>query len=266
MNKPAMQKIFNKKKSRELSLWQGKFAIWEGGGAYFGNTFDTNFHQHHALQICIAPEGNFRLKVSEEDDWLICESAIIDSNTNHQIDGQGICILLIYLDPEQRLSRTIRKKMKAEKILLLSRSYEVGDILNQLQLNTLEKTELLAVIEKILVSFFLDEQMVRSVDPRVKTVINRIKSMAGMPIAAMELAQIVNLSESRLAHLFNEQTGIPIRRYILWVRLQKAVAEMLNGNSLTEVAHESGFSDSAHFTRTFRKMFGIIPSKTKLEP
>lgn len=261
-----MQKIFNKKKSQELYLWQGKFTIWEGGGAYFGNTFDTNSHQHHALQICIAPEGSFKLKSNDESDWLTCESAIIDSNISHKIDGLGICLLLIYLDPEQYLSRIIRQKMGSEKILLLSRSYGIRSILEQLQLNTLERTDLLAVVKKVLIEIFPDKQLVGSIDPRVKAVINRIKSMAGMPVAAMELAQIVNLSESRLAHLFNEEMGIPIRRYILWVRLQKAIVEMLNGNSLTEVAHESGFADSAHFTRTFRKMFGIVPSSLNIHP
>jgi AraC-like DNA-binding protein len=32
------------------------------------------------------------------------------------------------------------------------------------------------------------------------------------------------------------------------------------GDSLTEVAHEAGFSDSAHLTRTFRSLLGIAPS------
>ncbi|KAF0241926.1 MAG: AraC family transcriptional regulator, partial [bacterium] len=110
------------------------------------------------------------------------------------------------------------------------------------------------------------EKRERSIDPRIEKVISTIKSMAGTPLTAIELAQIAGLSESRLAHLFNEQTGIPIRRYILWVKLQKAIVEMINTNSLTEVAHASGFADSAHFTRTFRRMFGIVPSSLNIHP
>lgn len=259
-----MEKIFNEK--QEKVLWEGKFALWEGGGAYWGSTFDTKPHQHHAIQICIAFEGSFRLKSHEENDWLTCELAIIDCNVNHQIDGSGICLLLIYLDPEQRLSRAIRKKMANEKIFLLLRSNEIRLIFKQLGLSISEKTNLLSIVEKVLAALLPNENRERSIDPRIEKVINTIKSMTGGSLAAIELAQIAGLSESRLAHLFNEQTGIPIRRYILWVRLQKAVVEMINTNSLTEVAHASGFADSAHFTRTFRRMFGIVPSSLNIHP
>jgi AraC-like DNA-binding protein len=32
------------------------------------------------------------------------------------------------------------------------------------------------------------------------------------------------------------------------------------GGSLTDAAHEAGFADSAHLSRTFRRMFGVAPS------
>lgn len=61
-------------------------------------------------------------------------------------------------------------------------------------------------------------------------------------------------------HLFKEQVGIPIRRYILWTRLQVSVQHVLQGETLTQAAHSAGFADSAHFSRTFSDMFGIRPS------
>jgi len=30
---------------------------------------------------------------------------------------------------------------------------------------------------------------------------------------------------------------------------------------LTDAAHQAGFSDAAHMTRAFRRMFGVTPSK-----
>jgi AraC-like DNA-binding protein len=37
----------------------------------------------------------------------------------------------------------------------------------------------------------------------------------------------------------------------------RAVDRMAAGDSLTAAAHHAGFSDSAHFSRTFHRMFGL---------
>ena len=68
------------------------------------------------------------------------------------------------------------------------------------------------------------------------------------------------MSVGRFAHLFRDNTGVPLRRYLLWLRLVEAIRLMASAASLTDVAHGVGFADSAHLTRTFRRMFGIAPS------
>jgi len=56
----------------------------------------------------------------------------------------------------------------------------------------------------------------------------------------------------------------PQRPYILWLRLQRAAGDMTDGASVTSAAHRAGFSDSAHLTRTFRRMLGATPSDLAL--
>ncbi len=75
------------------------------------------------------------------------------------------------------------------------------------------------------------------------------------------LAAEVALSPSRLRHLFLEQVGVPMQRYRWWVRLRHVVAALQQRSSLTEAAHAAGFADSAHLSRTFRRMFGFAPSR-----
>lgn len=74
------------------------------------------------------------------------------------------------------------------------------------------------------------------------------------------VAEAVHLSQSRLSHLFGECFGLPFRSYVLWERLRVAMGVLSRGVSLTVAAHEAGFADSAHLTRTVRRMMGQAPS------
>jgi AraC family transcriptional regulator len=47
---------------------------------------------------------------------------------------------------------------------------------------------------------------------------------------------------------------------VLWTRLNEAIQIAMAGRSWTEASHAAGFADSAHLTRTFRRMFGMNPA------
>src|SRR3546814_1879742 len=65
------------------------------------------------------------------------------------------------------------------------------------------------------------------------------------------------LSLGRFRHLFTAEIGMPFQRYVLWRRLLIAFDAIGGQHSATEAAHMAGFSDSAHFARTIKAMFGI---------
>jgi AraC-like DNA-binding protein len=100
-----------------------------------------------------------------------------------------------------------------------------------------------------------------SIDHRVKRVLrdlpNRLAEADAVSLDAV--AASVGLSPSRFLHLFTTSVGVPLRPYVLWLRLQCGARELARGTSVTEAAHAAGFSDAAHFTRTFRRMIGAAP-------
>ena len=80
------------------------------------------------------------------------------------------------------------------------------------------------------------------------------------PLTLKQVAGVAYLSPSRFRHLFAEQTGMGLRQYVLWRRFVSVWEHRMNGASLSTAAHAAGFADSAHLTRTSRRMFGMPPS------
>ena len=97
-------------------------------------------------------------------------------------------------------------------------------------------------------------------DPRLQKIIELLRHMPTLSV--QELADAVELSPSRLFHLFREECGTGLGNYILLLRLQTARRYLLAGNwPLNRIALHTGFSDQSHFTMSFRKYFGAPPLK-----
>src|SRR5690606_40602140 len=97
-------------------------------------------------------------------------------------------------------------------------------------------------------------------DRRVERARRLLAARLDQPPPVQALAASVALSVSRLQHLFKQELGLSLSHYLLWRRVRATVQRVQAGISLTEAALHAGFADSAHFSRTFRRMFGLPPS------
>jgi AraC-like DNA-binding protein len=66
----------------------------------------------------------------------------------------------------------------------------------------------------------------------------------------------------RYLHMLFSDRGMTVSDYIWRARLQNCRHELETqaGKTITDVAFSWGFSSSSHFSRVFRKYFGIVPS------
>ena len=79
-----------------------------------------------------------------------------------------------------------------------------------------------------------------------------------------ELARHLDLSPSRLEHLFKSQTGISIRTFAINLRLHRAAAMLRVPDVLIKtVLYETGFNHPANFSHLFRKHFGVTATRFK---
>ncbi|HYY94880.1 MAG TPA: helix-turn-helix transcriptional regulator [Pyrinomonadaceae bacterium] len=75
------------------------------------------------------------------------------------------------------------------------------------------------------------------------------------------LAAEAGLSPFYFARVFSELVGEPPHQYLLRVRLRHAARLLRAGASVAEAALKSGFPDVNHFSKTFRRRFGVPPSR-----
>jgi AraC-like DNA-binding protein len=76
------------------------------------------------------------------------------------------------------------------------------------------------------------------------------------------LQGVVFLSESRLSHLFKENIGISLKKYLLWNKLKKTVKQHLTEKEdLFTSLIKAGFYDQPHFSKAFKTMLGVKPTK-----
>jgi AraC family transcriptional regulator of arabinose operon len=95
-------------------------------------------------------------------------------------------------------------------------------------------------------------------DFRIQNVLQAIKSDPSVRIA--DLARRVNLSSSRLGHLFKTQVGLSLNVFLANQRLERA-AYLLRETDMRvkEITYLVGYRQEPSFNRAFKKKFGHSP-------
>jgi len=96
---------------------------------------------------------------------------------------------------------------------------------------------------------------------RTEAAKNYLAAHIGENVLLDEVASAVNASPFNFARIFQQQTGLPIHRYLMQLRLRVALERLPDSDDLTSLALELGFSSHSHFTDVFRREFGKTPSE-----
>ncbi|WP_345811205.1 AraC family transcriptional regulator [Paraburkholderia sp. PREW-6R] len=96
---------------------------------------------------------------------------------------------------------------------------------------------------------------------RVSSMKERLTGNLEESVTLADMALAAGLSPFHAARLFTRTTGLSPHAWRNQVRLQRALAPLRAGVPVTEVAAASGFTDQSHFTRHFRRMFGVPPGR-----
>lgn len=239
------------------SLW-----IFPKGVAYKGPLPSNKLHLHRALQVLISPNKQITADQGRDTLTLNAEVVIIPPLTRHRIQPSLSNSLVIFFEPNSFIFEHYKDRQLISKNLSADEKALALDLLN---------ADLPSGGHKIFslgssIAGFKEGDLARpqASDERIENLLKRLEIEDGASVRLEELSSELSLSLSRLIHLFSQELRMPFRSYYQWLKLRRALVCLASGQNLTASAHQAGFSDSSHFSRTFSHTFGFSPSFLKI--
>ncbi|HCD45576.1 MAG TPA: AraC family transcriptional regulator [Lachnoclostridium sp.] len=95
---------------------------------------------------------------------------------------------------------------------------------------------------------------------RLKKILEYIHNNYGNKISLEEIAGTINICTNECCRFFKKYMNATISAYILDYRIEKSLYLLDNTDlSITELAHNIGFSSGSYYTQVFRKKMGFTP-------
>ncbi len=231
--------------------------VWHDRFLYVGPSLATSNHRNHAATWLAAP--GTRLHVALADGNLLEDEVIfIPSGTEYSTEAVSTDIAALFWEPESASFRAV-----VGEAAEVPRAFPCRDGLGNLMAPLTHPLLTLAEAGRSIDSLFglaaAAPAYAPKLDARVEAALSFLRESPELYGSIEALAGKVHLSSSRLAHIFKSEVGVPVRRYVLWAKMRRALDLAIAGESLTSAALSAGFADSAHLSRTVRSMTGIAP-------
>ncbi|MET0285659.1 MAG: AraC family transcriptional regulator [Polyangiales bacterium] len=215
-------------------------------------------HSHCVMQLTIGLFAPVRARIAGH---VVPDASgmLIDANVAHEVAGD---LVHLFVDPQSQTGRAWRGMLRAQPYLPLSREVVAQFLSGQGEDAWLDGRASGGAVESLMQAMQREHgrSMAAPFDERVANVIQLLRGRLDARTPLEELADLAHLSPSRLTHLFTREVGMPIKQYVVWLRLVAVIDAIARDKSLGTLAVASGFPDQAAFTRSYRRAWGRTPT------
>lgn len=220
------------------------------------DTIEADCHKHWLLQLFLGSHKDLNIEINGQR--IPCGAILVNIDTPHIFNTEGELHFTMLIDPTTELGRMLRGVLMDQPFYVFPQEETI--VMQQTFKDvSLQKRHdaFLSFVQSILLRFAYSD--VKNFDNRVMKVLNLLNDC----VHEDEFHQMkyfsekTDLSESRLAHLFKEETGIPLKSYIVLHKLQRAYESIFNGENITTAALNAGFGSSSHLAYTNKMMTGM---------
>lgn len=228
-------------------------------GLFIGKLSQNKPHKHFAYQLSISPETTMSLCLV--DNVTISGKAIfLNSNIEHTLIAD-FTHLTVFINPLSAIGHQLHLNVGDKEFLLINDilSKDLSAVFKEFTKNEITFDNVCHQVSEVLLKYQCAcESNNHFGDERIIKAIQYMEDNFEKVLSLELVSDYVHLSPTRFLHLFKEKTNLSFRRFQLWNKLIKSLPHLTN-NSITETAHAFGFSDSSHYTRTFKETFGVTP-------
>lgn len=236
-------------------LWPTEFVL-------FSDFLVAKPHAHGALQLSVGLDAMPRVQL--DGAWRHARGMLIDTDVRHGFRCDGCLTAIGWIEGESRIGQQLRERVldgRPYAVLDENLSVRIADAIRPVLGANATCAEAHAHWRRALGELAVDIGPEPKLDRRIAAVLEHLRTTPSPPPSVSDLARIAFLSQSRLQHVFREQVGVPIRRYLLWHRYLTALSLLADGSPVTDAAYAAGFADGAHLTRTAVRMNGYPPTQ-----
>ena len=209
-------------------------------------------HKHVAASLLWGLDEKVRVQV--DDAWVSGDVVLVAPEVTQALDAPGD-VLIVHLDPDTHYWRQLAGHINAHGFAVLP-APDLADARRLVRETDCHYASTwLANLCRALA------KPRPPLDGRVVQVTTELRTTLPEQLDLEPLAAMAGLSASRLTHLFKQETGVSLKRFVLHLKMQRALRHYQPGMTLTQLATDAGFYDQPHMVRTARDMFDAMPSE-----
>lgn len=212
-----------------------------------------DIHSHLALHLIIGLGAGIHCRIGDE--CFDTDAVFIMSDIPHTAYSDSGEMLVFLFDPACQYANDIDLKfLHGGQYACLNK--EQTEHIKELW--DVHQTSMRDVDIAILEYLGLSRNSGRKMDERIVEVLAILREMDEVPENAVDfLCSSVCLSKSRISHLFKENLGVSLSRYLSWEKMRKGYIHFQKYGNITDAAIMAGFDSPSHFAATCKRMFGI---------
>lgn len=259
--------------------------------AILGSVNEYNLHWHNKIEIIFVLEGSVNVSVDKAE-YVIQENDIILINTGQLHSFKRTedknTLLAIQIEPEfynNCFPKFKNMRFHCRSLLQEGREKYKFDVIRHYIANIIwclnEKDKgyeliigsYLCLLGGHLINNFdydvIEDKKYEVSDRdiiRIRNIMNYANENMGRNITLKEIAEKEHLNYHFLSHFIKDKIGISFQDYLNSIRLKKAVGMIINSDeTITNIAHLSGFSSINSFNRLFKREYKSSPTEYRAD-